>query len=188
MRLLFLGPEDSLLVPYLSEDGPVVATDSPLTVEFINAAAPDWTISYGYRHILRGDALARVMGRAINLHIAMLPWNRGADPNLWSFVEGTPKGVSIHFIDSGIDTGDVIAQREVAIPADATLASSYAVLRDEMQCLFRECWPAIRDGVAPRRRQPRGGSYHRTVDAEDAKHRLAQGWDTPVASLRRGQR
>jgi len=36
-----------------------------------------------------------------------------ADPNVWSFIEKTPKGVSIHYLDAGIDTGDIIAQKLV---------------------------------------------------------------------------
>ncbi|MCL0081308.1 hypothetical protein M1N64_03665 [Peptococcaceae bacterium] len=48
----------------------------------------------------------KFQGRAINLHISFLPWNRGADPNFWSFIENAPVGVSIHYLDEGIDTGD----------------------------------------------------------------------------------
>src|SRR6266542_352813 len=54
-----------------------------------------------------------------NLHPAYLPYNRGADPNVWSIVEGTPAGVTLHWMDDGIDTGDIVAQERVHIgPAD----------------------------------------------------------------------
>ena len=49
-------------------------------------------VSFGYRFILPGDLLARFPDRAVNLHIAYLPWNRGAHPNVWSAYEGTPAG------------------------------------------------------------------------------------------------
>ena len=39
----------------------------------------------------------------VNLHISYLPFNRGSHPNYWSFVENTPKGVSIHEIDEQIE-------------------------------------------------------------------------------------
>lgn len=46
----------------------------------------------------------------MNLHISYLPWNKGADPNFWSCIDGTPAGVTLHHIDAGVDTGDIIAQ------------------------------------------------------------------------------
>ena len=49
----------------------------------------------------------------INLHISYLPYNRGAHPNFWSFVENTPSGVSIHQVDSGIDTGKIVIQKQI---------------------------------------------------------------------------
>jgi methionyl-tRNA formyltransferase len=183
MGVLFLGPTDSPLVDYLRERHPVVATSDPVVVSLIDEVAPDWIVCYGYRHVLRGDVLCRVHGRAINLHISYLPWNRGADPNLWSFIEGTPKGVSIHFVDAGIDTGDLIAQRQVELHETDTLASSYHRLQAEIQALFREVWPVVYAGCAPRRKQPPGGSYHRVADKARVEHLLTAGWDTPVAAL-----
>ena len=61
----------------------------------------------------------------INIHISMLPWNCGADPNFWSWFYATPKGVSIHCIDSGIDTGGLLTQAEIMFPAGETLRTSY---------------------------------------------------------------
>ena len=56
--------------------------------------------------------LDQINYRAINLHISYLPWNRGADPNLWSAV-GMPKGVTIHYINDGFDTGDILFQKAI---------------------------------------------------------------------------
>jgi methionyl-tRNA formyltransferase len=183
VKVLFLGPTDSSLIAYLEQQDVVLSTSEPLTPAWLDELNPDWTVSYGYRHILRGEVLRRLEGRAVNLHIALLPWNRGADPNLWSFIENTPKGVSIHFIDAGVDTGDLIAQRAV-VPVDGdTLATSYQRLQDEICALFREVWPVIRSGDAPRQPQPSGGSYHSMADQQRVAHLLTAGWDTPVADL-----
>ena len=54
----------------------------------------------------------------------------GQDPNLWSFIEDTPKGVTIHEIDEGIDTGDIIFQKEIVLNSNETLASSYEKLQE----------------------------------------------------------
>lgn len=143
----------------------------------------EFVVSFGYRHLLKDWFLARFSSSAINLHASLLPFNRGADPNLWSFLEDTPKGVTIHSIDRGIDTGMIIAQREVALCDSDTLRSSYERLTMAMESLFRERWPSIRSGEAPRSAQPPGGSYHRMKDKEPFLSLLTDGWDTPVRKL-----
>ncbi len=180
MRVLFLGEADSPTAAYLREAGEAVkATADPITPDELSRF--DFAVSHGYRHILRQSVIDALPDRIVNLHIAYLPYNRGADPNLWSWVEDTPKGVTIHHIDSGIDTGDVIAQRLVEFDGTETLASSYARLQDEMVSLFHEQWPLIRAGTAPRTPQEGEGTYHRVADNN---FDLPQGWHTPVMACR----
>lgn len=188
MTVLFLGSEASPVLAHLQRlDEGVVTTSEPITPGTIQRYGPDFLVSHGYRHILKGDVLELVSDRAINLHISYLPWNRGADPNLWSWIEDTPKGVTIHYIDTGVDTGDVIAQREVRFDAGETLASSYARLQHEMLTLFQEQWPRIRRANCARRPQHGPGTMHRTADKERVAHLLSDGWQTPVAKLTRVQ-
>jgi methionyl-tRNA formyltransferase len=49
----------------------------------------------------------------LNLHISLLPLNRGAHPAAWAIREGTKHGVTIHKIDSGLDTGEIVYQEEI---------------------------------------------------------------------------
>ena len=143
----------------------------------------DFLVSYGYRHILKKDVLDKFPNRAINIHISLLPWNRGADPNLWSFLENTPKGVTIHYIDFGIDTGDILVQQEVDFSAEETLRTSYDKLSRVAQELFKRYWVEIRDGRIKPKPQPRGGSYHRLQERTQYEYLLTKGWDTPVNQL-----
>ena len=185
MRPLFLGPADSPLIPWLRErEGHVGQTAAPVHGASPVLADHDFLVSYGYRHILRPDVLARFDERAVNLHISYLPWNRGADPNLWSFLDDTPKGVTIHYLDAGVDTGDVIVQRHVEPSPDDTLATSYSRLTEAIEALFREWWPRIRDGRCPRTPQGGPGTAHRAADKQRFAHLLTGGWDTPVAAVR----
>ncbi len=186
MLILFLGPETSPLAAFLRGGGDeVVAWIDPLDVPAVDALAPEAVVSYGYRHVLPADVVERLpQGRSVNLHISLLPWNRGADPNFWSAVDATPAGVTIHHLSAGLDAGDIAAQREVQIADDETLRSSYDRLQAEIQALFRALWPDLRAGRAPRRPQPRGGSYHRGADRAPVEHLLTDGWDTRVGDLR----
>jgi methionyl-tRNA formyltransferase len=184
MRVLFLGPEGSPTLAHLVESGEDVEfTSRPVDPSRIRHRRPEFLVSHGYRHIIKPDVLELVPDRAINLHIAYLPWNRGADPNLWSWIDGTPKGVTIHYIDEHVDTGDIIAQREVEFGGGETLSSSYIRLQAEMVRLFVEQWPLIRRGDGERRPQQGKGSVHRLADRERVEHLLVAGWDTPVALL-----
>ena len=143
----------------------------------------DWIVSFGYRHIIHPSVLAQFGSRAINLHISMLPWNRGADPNLWSFLEDTPKGVSIHYLDSGIDTGKILVQREVLPTRQDTLRTSYERLLREIESLFIDTWPAIRSGKKDCRQQDGSGSFHVLSDRKRFQSYLTEGWETPVKKI-----
>jgi len=184
MKILYLGPPKPEIQKYLQSFGDEVITcEEPLVRGMEILDGVDFIISFGYRHIIRQDLIEVFPSRIVNLHISLLPWNRGADPNLWSFLENTPKGVSIHFIDEGVDTGHLLAQREVAVFEDDTLRSSYERLAKEMVSLFRNEWPNIRDGRIPPVPQCSGGTYHRTMDRIPYEHLMTSGWDTPVRSL-----
>ena len=96
----------------------------------------DLIISFGYRHIIKKDILNENIP-ILNLHISYLPWNRGAHPNFWSFFDDTPKGVSIHLIDEGIDTGDILFQRNINFEkSEKTFSRTYKRLKKEIEKLF----------------------------------------------------
>lgn len=186
MNVLVLGVTPSPITPILRENGCVVTEyENSINVDFLKERAIEFAVSYRYRYIVTNAVIYYLRGKIINLHISLLPWNRGADPNLWSFLEDTPKGVTIHYVDDGLDTGDIIAQKESVFDSpEETLASTYKKLNSEIIELFRENWPLIATGNAPRMKQASGGSFHRIKDKDEFKHVLAEkGWDTPVEEL-----
>lgn len=164
----------------------MIQTTDPITPTLVDQNGVNFLISYGYRHILKRDVLDKFPDRAINLHISYLPWNRGADPNLWSFIEDTPKGVTIHYLDEGIDTGDIIAQKQVDFEsAGETLATTYQKLHLEIQGLFKEYWSQIKMETCPRTKQLGHGTFHKVKDKQAATHLLVDGWNTPIEDLER---
>ncbi|MDY0164434.1 formyltransferase family protein [Desulfobotulus sp.] len=182
-NILFLGPPDSPLILWLENQGEnVISTTEKIDTSLILNKHIDFLISYGYRHILKKNILDLLPDKAINLHISLLPWNRGADPNFWSFAEKTPKGVSIHLLDPGLDTGDILLQKEVFFDSrKETLASSYEKLHHEIQRLFMENWLKIKTGQIKGQKQQGQGSFHRLIDKESLFHRLPQGWETSAS-------
>ncbi len=184
MNVLFLGPPESAVLDFLkSTETKVVQTMDPLDAAFFDRQSIDFLVSHGYRHIIKPFVLDRFPRRAVNLHISYLPWNRGADPNMWSFIENTPKGVSIHYLDAGIDTGDLIAQQLVQFAEGETLETTYAQLQTEINRLFQQHWSAIRQGTCAATKQVGTGSFHKVSDRAKVAHLLTDGWHTPVAQL-----
>ena len=137
------------------------------TIEAIQVLQPDLGLSVFFGYILKESFLSLFPQGCINLHPAYLPFNRGVYPNVWSIVEGTPAGVTLHYIDTGIDTGDIIASRRVEIEPIDTAKTLYHKLEKACTDLFIEMWPLIKSGQSPMIAQSSSeGTYHRTKDIE----------------------
>lgn len=169
MRVLLLSPYPERLAVALAHDQ-VEATNDNVTLINPEAGDYDCIVCYGYRIRIREPILSRFKGRIINLHIGYLPWNRGADPNFWSWLDGTYKGVTIHHIDSGLDTGPIIARQILSPPNTMTLRQCYEFLQQQVEGLFAFHWPRIKADA---------GTFHTTADKEPWFAQLPAGWDTP---------
>lgn len=157
-----------------------------INLDFLKVFVPDLIISYGYRFIIKEDIIKNYQGKIINLHISYLPWNRGADPNIWSFLDDTPKGVTIHLIDEGIDTGDILFQKKVELNAQTeTLSSSYSKLQSEIKNLFKENWDDIKKLNFNPQKQAGEGSLHFMKDWKRISFLINEkGWETPIKELK----
>ena len=139
----------------------------PDTLARIQALGADVALSVFFTYILRPAFLDSFPAGTINLHPSYLPYNRGRHPNIWSIVDGTPAGATLHYVDAGVDTGDIIARRREHVDPVDTGESLYRKLELACVTLFKETWPLIREGRAPRVPQsPNEGTLHRARDAD----------------------
>lgn len=173
------------LFEWLKQNGhEVILRSDVLTKSWCEAQQFDLTVSYTYRFILPEEMLSALHHNAVNLHNSFLPWNRGSDPNLWSIVENTPRGVTLHYIEAGLDKGAIIAQKLVPLLPDDTLKTSYDRLdlaAREQFCqafLWYSYWPQMK-------KQPlNGGSYHSTKDGALFRQ-MIESYDMPVKEFRK---
>lgn len=178
MKILFLSPHKHLIDFFSSFGDEAIQTIDRITEEMPDV---DFIVSYGYRLKIDKEITERFHRRAINLHVSYLPWNRGADPNLWSMLEDTPKGVTIHYLDGNIDTGDIIAQETLRFDLDTdTLRSTYRQLTEQIEALFKREWPKIRLGEVNSLPQL---TFHRAKDKDKFEYLLKRGWDTPIKEI-----
>jgi phosphoribosylglycinamide formyltransferase-1 len=85
--------------------------------DWIESRGADLVVLAGYMQLLGDEFVARFRNRVVNVHPALLPAFPGLDAigqALEAGVETT--GVTIHFVDEGVDTGPVIVQRQVPVP------------------------------------------------------------------------
>ena len=90
----------------------------------IDSAAPSLIVLAGFMRILSPYFVRRYAGRIINIHPSLLPQFPGKDPQAQALAAGaTRTGVTVHFVDEGVDTGCIIAQEPVEIVAGETVES-----------------------------------------------------------------
>lgn len=84
----------------------------------------DWIVLAGFMRILSPEFVKRYRRKIINIHPAYLPEFPGAHAIRDAFeAKVRETGVTVHFVDDGVDTGPIILQRPVAVKADDTLES-----------------------------------------------------------------
>jgi phosphoribosylglycinamide formyltransferase-1 len=87
--------------------------------DWIEERGADLIVLAGYMQLLSGAFVERFRNRIVNVHPALLPAFPGLDAIGQALAAGTDvTGVTVHFVDEGVDTGPAILQREVEVPAD----------------------------------------------------------------------
>ncbi len=191
MNILLLGPYNKYMetiISHLELSGDSVFHMPDQIVTIYDKI--DFIISFGYRFIINDDILNAYKGRIINMHISYLPYNRGSDPNFWSWLDNTPKGITIHHIDSGVDTGDIIIQKDLtgvfnACQHSITLESTYEILQWEIVALLLDNWEKIKgQKIEAKKQNNEQSTYHNKKQMEKYAFLLnKKGWSTPVREI-----
>ena len=186
-RILFLTNNvntESLYNWLCANNSYVFRSKEKLTEETIDKYNPDIVICYNYRYIISSEVIKKMSGNIVNLHISYLPWNRGANPNFWSFVDDTPKGVTIHYIDEELDKGSIIAQKQIDFDEkDETFESTYSKLNTEIVELFKCNWENIKNKTVNYSKTEEKGSYHNMEEFLKIKKEIGFSWDENIADF-----
>jgi phosphoribosylglycinamide formyltransferase-1 len=119
--------------------------------DWIEALGADLVVLAGYMQLLSPTFVARFRGRVVNVHPALLPAFPGLDAVGQALAAGVETtGVTVHFVDEGVDTGAAIVQREVPVPADRDRAR----LEEAIHAVEHELYPEAIRMIA------KGGALH----------------------------
>ena len=176
--ILFLGYDSSKtkIIDSIRKLGVRVIHQDKKEIEESKFESVDLVISFGYRHLL-SESIVEKYSPIINLHVSYLPFNRGSFANFWSFYDETQSGVSIHLIDKGIDTGDILYQKKIDFdPKKMTFRETYNILLEQIEKLFLDNISQILSLKYPLIKQSHKGTYHHSKDFPSE----FRGWDENI--------
>jgi len=146
--------------------------------ELLAAEKPD-VLTLGGTRIIKPSILETPRRATVNSHPGLLPWLRGSASVGWALYKDMPQGATVHFIDPGIDTGDIIARRKLSVSRRDTYESINARIATLSGELMAEALTFLASGEAPREPQDRnaGETFKVIPDdlLEEGKRRLAEG-------------
>ena len=129
------GGSEEISIPVFTPDN----VNDEESVRAIKGFEPDLIVVMAYGQILKADILGLPRLGCVNVHTSLLPKYRGAAPIQWAIINGeVVTGVTTMFMNEGMDAGDIILQKEVAIDRDETAASLSAKLSGDGADLLLE--------------------------------------------------
>lgn len=138
---------------------------TPAGMETLRSLELDYIVGIHFPYLVPAEVLSLPRHGVLNLHPAYLPYNRGWHTASWAILDGTAIGATLHFMDEGVDTGDIVHQRRLPIEPDDTADSLYRRVKALELEVFREAWPSLEARTAKRTPQPRDqGSAHVKAD------------------------
>src|SRR6266513_3595228 len=123
----------------------------PQATEEILALMPDVSVVMAYGQILPRDVLEIPKIACLNLHASLLPRWRGAAPIQAAIAAGDREtGITVMYMDEGLDTGHILLQSKIEIAPDETGASLHDRLAQIAQEALAEAILLLEEGKAPR--------------------------------------
>src|SRR5256884_6963394 len=120
-------------------------------IEEIRALKPDVIVLMAYGQILPRDVLEIPVMACLNLHASLLPRWRGAAPIQAAIAAGDREtGITVMYMDEGLDTGDMLLQRKIAILPNDTGGSLHDRLAQIAPEILLESLVLLAKGIAPR--------------------------------------
>ena len=124
---------------------------------------PDVIVSAYYRYIIGSKVIDLVNGKIFNIHPSLLPQYRGCSSITWAIINNEEHaGYSYHYIDPGVDTGNIILQKQVKILGYDTQASLYQRIMFEAAKDFTPALDSVLNNAIGSEQQSNGNAKYYT--------------------------
>lgn len=128
-------------------------------VKIIDECRADYVVLAGFMRLLSDDFVLRYWGKIINIHPSLLPAFPGAHGIRDAFeAKAVETGVTVHFVDTGVDTGQVILQRKVPVHPEDSLESLETRIHAAEYEVYPEALRKVLSGRVPAPALPPGQS------------------------------
>lgn len=142
----------------------------PEFVEILKNLKPDVIVVVAFGQIIPASILEIPPMGCINVHASLLPKYRGAAPIQWAVIDGEKEsGVTIMYMDTGLDTGDMLAKTVIPLEADETGGSLFDKLSEAGANLLVETLIKLELGQVKPEKQPKDSpnAYARMIKKTD---------------------
>jgi len=116
----------------------------------LKALESDYILGIHFPYLIKKEILDIPKVGFLNLHPALLPFNRGWHTPSWAILDKTPIGATLHFMAEELDNGDVIHQKALQISPADTANTLYTRLKELELEVFRESIPMLLSKNLPR--------------------------------------
>lgn len=142
---------------------------------------PDLVVVMAYGQIIPANLLTLPKYGCLNLHTSLLPRHRGAAPIQWAILEGDDTtGITLMFMEAGLDTGPTIAKAETPIGASDDAITLHDRLAELAAALLERSLPDYLEGRLPLIPQDSSrATYARKIEKEDGRIR----WEDSAVSI-----
>ena len=118
-------------------------------VEILQSAGTEWVVLAGYMRMIKPLLLAAFPRRIINIHPSLLPAFPGLEAWRQALAAGVPEtGCTVHYVDAGMDTGEVIAQSRVPVLPGDTAETLHARIQVAEHALYPAVLAALPESGA----------------------------------------
>lgn len=133
----------------------------------VKQVCPDLCVIAHFERLIREPILSMPKLGFINLHPSLLPNYRGMAPQHWPIINGEKEtGITIHYVDEGTDTGNIIVQRRIPLTSEMYVADLQKIWQQEYKTIMVEAINNILDNKPTTEQKNLEGSYYGKLKEE----------------------
>lgn len=145
-------------------------------IEYFKLLCPELILTVHFERLLKSELIRIPAKGCINIHPSLLPYYKGLAPQHWPIINGDLEtGITVHFIDEGMDTGEIILQKRISISPEESVSHLQLKMLELYGPLVSEAIEKINlDDFIPIKNDSSVGSYYPKLKRKDTEIDLSK--------------